>query len=66
VANRSSAYDIAKLCCKSLKNGFFNKIVNTKEYTSACQKYNWKNTNKLLEMGFHGVKTGNTENVYNI
>jgi D-alanyl-D-alanine carboxypeptidase len=28
--NKSSAYDVAKLCCEALKNNKFRAIVNTK------------------------------------
>jgi hypothetical protein len=43
--------------------------VNCKEYTSksitklgVSRPYIWKNTNKLLEKGFYGIKTGITDN----
>jgi len=66
----SSALDVAKLSreCFS-KFSLFGEIVNCKEYQSkalskqgALRSYIWKNTNRLLEKGFHGIKTGITEN----
>lgn len=47
----------------------FGEVVNCKEYSTktitklgASRVYCWKNTNKLLEKGFYGIKTGITEN----
>jgi len=38
----------------------FSKIVSTKAYFCLRTKVTWTNTNKLLEDGFLGVKTGIT------
>lgn len=70
--NKSSCYDLAKLSYYCIKNEEFKKIVNTKKYKAfiKCVDENddvsesqiiWENTNKLLERGFGGIKTGITK-----
>eukprot|EP00347_Sterkiella_histriomuscorum_P021250 403334674 len=63
--NYSSAADIAKLSFFAMKNLLFRQIVKTQKYT--CESrinlghlYHWQNTNKLLEHGYSGLKTGIT------
>lgn len=56
--NYSTAYDIAKLSSKCMKNEYFRKIVNTQIYECKSLNYcgidgkrkafRWENTNKLL------------------
>lgn len=71
--NYSTAYDIALLCSVCVGISEFNRIVRTKSYTcknrnkatSSLEKviqrdYHWTNTNKLLNKGFVGIKTGVT------
>lgn len=63
--NQSCSEDIAKLTKIALENEIFCQIVQTKVYDckiknkkNEFRKVSWQNTNKLLEKGFHGVKTG--------
>ena len=66
--NKSTAADCAKLACVTLKHPAFFQIVNTKQYESiiknmksaSTRKELWFNTNKLLDKGFIGLKTGIT------
>ena len=65
--NMSNANEVGLLTCYALKNDFFAKIVRTKTYS--CWIYGdnerpvrWENLNKLIDYGFHGVKTGITPN----
>jgi D-alanyl-D-alanine carboxypeptidase (penicillin-binding protein 5/6) len=70
--NKSTCNDIAILTCKGLKMPEFAKIVQTKCYTcyyklkepenKSSEEFvnEWINTNKLLDKGFLGVKTGIT------
>ncbi|CAK58030.1 unnamed protein product (macronuclear) [Paramecium tetraurelia] len=64
--NRSTAYDVAKLCYYAMKLPLFAQIVRTKEYSCTVTNLGqtrvlkWENTNKLLEQGFSGIKTGVT------
>lgn len=44
-----------------LKYEFLKKIVLTKMYEVERHNKQWENTNKLLEDGFEGIKTGITE-----
>ena len=46
----------------------FQEVINCKEYTAksitkegSLHTYIWRNTNKLLEKGFCGIKTGITD-----
>jgi D-alanyl-D-alanine carboxypeptidase len=56
------------LTALAIKNPIFHKIVNTKSHEidikneryGLNRKIVWKNTNKLLESGWQGVKTGTT------
>lgn len=67
--NKSTASDVAKLSCVTLQNSLFLQIVNTKFYECSIKNYriasirkeSWFNTNKLLDSGFYGVKTGITD-----
>ncbi|CAD8081291.1 unnamed protein product [Paramecium sonneborni] len=66
--NYSSALDIAILTQRALQNEHFANIVKTKIYFSEIidkqgntKEILWENTNKLLEQGFEGVKTGQTK-----
>lgn len=76
LCNRSTAFDIARLCSVCMKNQKFRQIVSTKFYkvpksaggtlqdghTLRNQKsYGWENTQKLLwSKGVNGIKTGIT------
>ena len=63
-ANKSTAYDMAKLTKYAYNNKIFRKIFGTKEYTSKTnyKTYCWKNKNKLLSEEYvTGGKTGFTE-----
>lgn len=67
--NFSTANAIVSLSALALRNDLFRKIVTTKEIEleirndryGLSKKKIWKNTNKLLEKGWGGVKTGTTE-----
>jgi len=61
--NISSSEDQGLLISHCFKDIFFQKVVNTKKYIchSKMQTYTWQNTNKLLQKGYQGVKTGVTE-----
>ena len=60
--NRSSVRDLCKLVCICMKNPTFQEIVNTRTYTCRVKSHEvfWLNTNKLLDYGWTGVKTGVT------
>lgn len=69
--NYSTALDIAIISYHCMKNHTFRQIVRNQKYTcesrlmksSGNQKghlYHWQNTNKLLENGYTGLKTGIT------
>lgn len=51
---KSTANDLAKLCCRCMKNTLFRKIVSCREYKVVVKSgkgnrlIEWKNTNKLL------------------
>jgi D-alanyl-D-alanine carboxypeptidase len=51
----------------NLVQPLFMKIVNTREHSYSVTKDEerfdlvWQNTNRLLEQGFDGIKTGNTD-----
>lgn len=64
--NYSTCLDIARLCDEALNNKEFSQIVTTKQYSCKCLKtgkeFSWKNTHKLLDEGWHGIKTGVTPN----
>ena len=64
---RSTAADMAKLCCVCMKNQLFKNITSCKKYFTMAKFENgtrevqWENTNKLLRReGFIGLKTGIT------
>ena len=66
--NKSSAYDIGRLCCEALQIPIFATVVGTINYTCKIEldgqqmTMNWENTNKLLgRPGWYGVKTGITD-----
>ena len=69
VKNKSTAKDVGLLACSALKDPIFAEIVNTQEYScyvlqswtqAPYRKMKWSNTNRLLDMGWEGVKTGIT------
>lgn len=66
--NVSSVGDMLRLCQEAMKDERFRSIVSTKQYKAQVRKhdgrveeYVWLNTNKLLEEGFTGIKTGQNE-----
>lgn len=68
--NRSCAYDLGKLVSVCLLNPYFREIVRTRSYVcyifqpdemNIYRKAKWVNTNKLLNEGWDGVKTGVTQ-----
>ena len=65
--NLSSAKDMLTLSIYACRNKAFKKIASTREHF--CSTFaddghkavkRWENTNKLLERGWEGVKTGLT------
>ena len=67
--NISCAYDVALLTCRAIKKLEFLKICKTTAYITKVwskdrgfKELYWENTNKLLDHGFEGVKTGATPN----
>lgn len=64
--NLSTARDVCKLSQAALKLEKFSIIVSTKSHTAyimnegKVRMKTWENTNKMLENGFTGVKTGVT------
>lgn len=67
--NLSSPADMVILTAVALKSPLFHRIVNTRtheidlrnERYGLSRRVLWKNTNRLLESGWEGVKTGTTE-----
>jgi len=67
-SNRSTAFDLAMLSAHAIKNPLFAEIVSTVSYEAKmyCKHTKkkllqlWTNSNKLLEQGFEGIKTGVT------
>ena len=67
--NKSTSYDIARLCFYAMKLPLFRQVVGTIKHraqifnktTKVKRIQEWVNTNKLLPKGFCGVKTGVTE-----
>lgn len=66
-ANRSTACDLGRVAFTGLKNALIEKIVSTEQHQGLVTKKNgevrrpvWTNTNKLLQKGFSGMKTGTT------
>lgn len=70
ILNVSSARDMLALSTYCYKNQQFREIMNKEEYRAAfyeedmervhCHK-KWTNTNKLLRLGWEGIKTGQTQ-----
>ena len=67
--NISSAHDMGVLTCKAIKHPEIQKISRTRGYIARTwtsekgyQELFWENSNKLLDEGFEGVKTGVTPN----
>ncbi|CAG9324981.1 unnamed protein product [Blepharisma stoltei] len=66
--NLSTAKNISTLASIVCTNEQFMRIVNTQSYrcvlrnTKGNREIEWNNTNKLLKLGFSGVKTGFTPN----
>lgn len=63
--NYSSALDIARVSFQCMKKPKFRQIVSNEKYSCESRLnlgyiYHWKNTNKLLELGYSGLKTGIT------
>lgn len=66
--NKSTALDVAKLSRSAMTEELFRTIVNTKNHECYVLQNNlnlkemkWENTNRLLDRGFDGVKTGHTQ-----
>lgn len=60
---------MARLTCKAMGNPTFTQVVGTKNHTAivshpigGLEELHWINTNKLLDEGWDGVKTGITPN----
>ena len=69
ILNVSSAKDMIFLSLYSFDNPTFREIVNCEQYASTFYGTNmqkadsvktWVNTNKLLSLGWEGIKTGQT------
>jgi serine-type D-Ala-D-Ala carboxypeptidase (penicillin-binding protein 5/6) len=67
--NRSTANDLGRLAFIALQYSQIEKIVSTRSYSTYVRDIRgnqrlvvWTNTNKLLEKGFCGIKTGVTPN----
>ena len=67
--NKSTAADLGKLASIAIQVPLIEKIVSTKAYSTFVtdirgnqRKMEWQNTNKLLDKGFCGIKTGVTPN----
>lgn len=65
--NYSTAYDMAILSSIMIKDDFFRKLVNTRNHYCTIQDEEgytkeafWENTNRLLGLGYNGIKTGYT------
>ena len=65
--NKSTAADIAILAANAMKFEEFREIVNSKTYKCVIEQKDqtekevvWENTNKLLDEGWEGIKTGIT------
>ena len=66
--NKSSADNVAKLSSIAMTDENFRDIVSCKRYTckgmdreGEDKEWEWVNTNRLLEKGYNGVKTGVTQ-----
>jgi len=67
--NVSTAEDLGRLCSEVMKVSEFRTIVSCGKYNCVARnkegeevKYSWNNTNKMLEKGYNGIKTGSTYN----
>lgn len=63
-ANKSTAYDMAKLTKYAMENDIFKEIFGTKNHVvkTNYKTYSWHNKNKLLSLDYiTGGKTGYTE-----
>ena len=69
VKNHSCARDVGALASLSMQDSLFSQIVNTTVYTCyisqtssvySYRKVRWYNTNRMLDLGWDGVKTGVT------
>lgn len=65
--NKSTAFDIGKLSIHCMQNPMFSSIVKKMKYLCTGKdlignpkKYVWLQTNRLLNKGFNGIKTGTT------
>ena len=67
-ANRSNAKDLGKLGAVCMRNPRFREIVRAKVHSCVaynidnrtCRRLKWGNTNRLLDTGWLGIKTGHT------
>ncbi len=66
--NKSSASDVAKLASAAMADPQFRQVVSCKKYKCVGmdrdgedKPFKWVNTNRLLEKGYNGVKTGVTQ-----
>ena len=67
--NFSTPEAISLLACLAVRHPLFHRIVNTRSHElevrnerfGLSRKVVWRNTNRLLEAGWEGVKTGTTE-----
>lgn len=69
VKNHSTARDVGALASLAMQDSLFAQIVNTSIYTCYIsqtsdiypyRKVRWYNTNRMLDLGWEGVKTGVT------
>ena len=64
--NFSCALDQAKISLFAMNDKLFREVVKTKTYTGLVERdhkecdVTWENTNKLLDRGYKGIKTGIT------
>ena len=59
--NISTCNEVAKISSEYLKYELLRKIAQTRSYTVERMNRTWDNTNKLLDDGFEGLKTGITD-----
>lgn len=64
----STARDLGLLCCTAMKDKLFCQLVNCQSYKCMISKnlilqreIVWENTNKMLQQGYNGIKTGVTD-----
>jgi len=67
--NKSTVFDLGKIGFQAIGMPLIEQIVSTQSYDANVidskghtRTLTWKNTNKLLEKGFSGLKTGTTPN----